>query len=156
MSRAAFRVSERIYSEPDQRGRRQLLHGAGSVIPWDEARRLGLVGEGESVPAAQLQVQLPVDLYEPDDLTGGRRLVHRAGTVVTLAEAERLGLRVGDDGELEQPGAEEPDSGDGEDGEVGDGDQDTKKESEAVRQPPRRAGAGQPPRTAKQPAPPKE
>ena len=141
MSRAVFRVAERIYSEPDARGRRHLLHGAGKRIPWDEAVQLGLVSP-DAVPADQLEVRLPVDLHEPDDRTGGRRLVHRAGSVVTLAEAERLGLRIGASGEVEVD----------EEAEVEKEKPEPKREA-PEKPPARRPGAGQPPRTTKQPAP---
>jgi hypothetical protein len=85
-----FRVPRRVYTEPDAHGHRQLLFAEGREISWDQAIEAGLV-DRQDLPAEQVQVILPVNLYE-DQPDGSRKLVHRRGSVVSLETATRLGL----------------------------------------------------------------
>lgn len=87
--RGTFRVPERVYGPPDQFGYRQMLHAAGSHIPWAQAVAEGLVS-GDAVPAEEVPFVVPHNVY--DEGPDGRRLVHREGAVISLADAVRLGL----------------------------------------------------------------
>lgn len=87
--RGTFRVLERVYGPPDQFGYRQMLHAAGSHIPWAQAVAEGLVS-GDALPAEEVPFTVPHNVY--DDGPDGRRLIHREGTMISLADAVRLGL----------------------------------------------------------------
>lgn len=71
-----YRSIERVYSDPNKQGTRQILFKVGDPIPEDEARRQGLIKEAtepEPAPEVQTEVQPEVQVEKPPAPKGTTR-----------------------------------------------------------------------------------